>query len=269
MSGWPVELYDSWKPAGNYGDERILSRLPQHKRLLLWKYDDQELIGNQLSDRDKEIKDAIESYLQQEELKDQLDTLEKFYIYKKLKEMVDDDSGLHENYYLNDYDEELPVIIDTKEYKQYRKDWNHNIDNLQDKFRKAVASAEFDNYLDFIRVNPEWEMEIGQAKPELPTSVPAEEEGRGFRRKRKTRKMRRRQRQVSNRRHSRMKRQSRRNLNKKLRRSAARHSRRRTRSNARHNRRRTLSAARRSNARHSRRRTRSKARRSATLKNLR
>ena len=236
MSGWPVELYDSWKPAGNYGDERILSRLPQHKLLLLWKYDDQELIGNQLSDRDKEIKDAIESDLQQEELKDQLDTLEKFYIYKKLKNMVDDDSGLHENYYLNDYDEELPTIISNDDYKQYRKDWEHNNDDLQKKFREAVASAEFDNYLDFIRVNPEWERHVESAKSIIGA---VEYGGGGFRRKRKTRKMRRRQRQVSNRRHSRMKRQSRKNLNKKLRRSNARHSSRRTRSKARHIRRRT------------------------------
>ncbi len=207
------ELTDRWNPTGKYGDDKIFDSLPEHHRVLFGVYDYRELRGVPLGVHENVNLDAIEFALEEAELQNQLDTLKKFYIYKTLKR-----EGI-----LFDYDEELPEIISRDTYRKLNND-------LQDKFNNMVTEEEFDDYLEFRRRNSKWERDI------YIHINRAEDLGRGFRRKRKTRKMRRRRKQVSNRRRSRMKRQSRRNLNKKLRRSKARHSRRRTRSKARRSR---------------------------------
>jgi len=233
------DLPDEFNPIRKYGDDRIFDSLPEHHRVLFGVYDDRERRGEAAAEgvHENANKNAIEFALAEAELKDQLDTLEKFYIYKTLKE----EGG--EDVLFDHARRDLPELMSRDTYKSYNQAWiDRKLNNdLQDKISKMVMEKEFDDYLEFIRRNSKWESDI-----DIHINR-AKELGRGFRRKRKTRKMRRRRRQVGNRRRSRVKRQSRKNLNKKLRRSAAR----------------------RSKARHNRRRTRSKAHRSKARKNLR
>ncbi len=222
---FPFDISDTWNPTGVYEDDKIFGTMSEESRRMLRYDDDRERKGQVAMPLTTRNKRDMKSALEEAELQNQLDTLKKFYIYKTLK--GEEGEGV-----LFDYDEELPEIISRDTYNLYNQSWeDRKLNNdLQDKLREMVMEEEFDDYLEFIRRNSKWERDI-----DIHINR-AEDVGKGFRRKRKTRKMRRRRRQVGNRRRSRVKRQSRKNLNKKLRRSRARHNSRRTRSAARRSR---------------------------------
>lgn len=149
----------------------------------------------------------------QEVLKDQLDTLKKFYIYKNLQGY----EIKHPSYDI------LSEIMRHETYQSYNK-----LDSqaLQDEFRKIGNDDKLNDYLEFIRLNPSWDRGVGE---NINTFENKRSLSRGgFRRKRTTR------------------RRDPRRTRSAARRRKARHNRRRTRSAARHSRRRTRSKARRS-----------------------